>query len=80
MDFNIDDLTLGECEQLEEIAGTTVDKLFTGSGMSAKVLTAVALVLLRRTNPDATLEDARAVKLTDIQDDATTDPSAAAGN
>jgi hypothetical protein len=67
IDFDLDRLTLGELEEIEEIAGfESVQRMMAGQ-MSAKALTAVAYIVKRQTDPDFTLEDARAIKVTAIK-------------
>lgn len=63
-DYTLDDLSLGEVEEFETAMGgssiTEVDLT------SAKAIIWLVYIVLRRENPDYTLDDARAVKLTDI--------------
>lgn len=54
-----DDLTLGELEILEEVVG----QLDSENVSQAKMTVALTLVALRREDPSATVEDARAVKV-----------------
>ena len=74
--LDINELTIGDLEAIEEATGTTASKALDGfkSGdVSARVLTAVVLVCLRKTHPEATLDDARAVRVSAIKGD-TPDP------
>src|SRR5512142_1656886 len=54
-EYSVDDLTLDELEQLEEAIGTPFDQMEFGS---AKTLKHFAHLLISKTNPDFTLEDA----------------------
>lgn len=65
--LNLDDMELGELEQIEEIAGPEASQLMMAGRMTAKALIAVAFVVKRRDNPDFTLEDARAIKVTALK-------------
>lgn len=65
--IDFDDFTIAEVETIEELSGISfgeIGDLLKGSGKPAgKVLKALAFVTLKRTNPDATLEDAGNIKL-----------------
>jgi hypothetical protein len=63
IDYDMDDLTLDEVEEIEERGGTTFSELQFGS---AKVMKAVAFVLMRRTNPDIDYLDVGKVKVIDF--------------
>lgn len=65
LEFDIDDLTIGEMEDLEEAAGISVGQLgeLTTSNISAKTLKAIAWVMARRSDPTITLDDMRDVKV-----------------
>lgn len=79
MDLDINTLTLAELELVEEMAGgDAVDRLFAGK-LSPKAMRALVLVSLRRSDPDATWDDAGDVKVGDFRVDATEDPTDAAG-
>jgi hypothetical protein len=54
-EYSVDDLTLNELETLEEAIGVPFDQMEFGS---AKVLKHFAHLLISKTNPDFTLEDA----------------------
>lgn len=61
-------LTLGELEEFEDIAGMTIDEAFySGAPTRAKSLIALVFLTGRRQDPTFTLEDARAVDLSDLQ-------------
>lgn len=63
INFNPDDLTVGELEEFEEISGMTLSGLGRGAGLSAKAMKAIIYLDQRRKNPKFTLEDAKAVKI-----------------
>lgn len=72
---DLNDLTLGELADFEDAAGAdAVDQLIgaskTGKGeqprMSAKTMVALVWIMQRRTDPSFTLEQARAVKVTEL--------------
>lgn len=69
--LNVDDLTLGEIEEMEQAAGIKLPEL--GSG-SAKATIALIWISQRRIDPAFTLEDARALKVTELE---FADPTAA---
>jgi hypothetical protein len=62
-DYTLDDLSLGEIEEFETALGTTMADVDLSS---AKAIIWLVYLVRRRENPEYTLEDARAVKLTDI--------------
>jgi hypothetical protein len=64
--IDFDDFTIAEVEQIEELSGVAfgeIGDLLKGGKPAGKVLRALAFVSLKRTNPDATLEDAGNIKL-----------------
>jgi hypothetical protein len=62
--YDMDDLTLNEVEEIEERAGgTAFSELNFGS---AKVMKAIAFVLMTRTNPDLTEDEVGSVKVIDF--------------
>jgi hypothetical protein len=62
--YDMDDLTLNEVEEIEERAGgTAFSELNFGS---AKVMKAIAFVLMKRSNPDLTEDEVGAVKVIDF--------------
>lgn len=59
----LDDLSLGELELLDELAGDSwLDELKEGRA-KPRTMTALAYIVLRRQYPDVTIEDVRALKL-----------------
>jgi hypothetical protein len=61
-----DDLTLDEVEEVETLLGGPIDQIYSSGRPRAAALKAVLLVVMRRTNPDATIEDAGKVKLSGL--------------
>jgi hypothetical protein len=61
--YDMDDLTLNEVEEIEELGGTTFAELNFGS---AKVMKAVAFVLMKRTTPELAIADVGRVKVIDF--------------
>ena len=77
----IQDMELGEIELIEEATGLTIAAIlrqFETSDYSATVLIAIVWLALKRDDPEATMDTARKVKLTQIadvdDDDDETDP------
>ena len=63
-EYDATDLTLNEVEQIEDLnGGVSLDQLDLGR---AKTLKAIVYVLLRRDDPEITLEDAGNVKLSGL--------------
>lgn len=75
MKFDLDDMTIGEIILFEETTGRTLADI--GKNPGGKDLQALVFIVLRRTNPAATLEDASSVRLSDLGD-ADVDPTEAA--
>ena len=65
-EYSVDDLTLDELEQLEEAIGVPFDQMEFGS---AKVLKHFAHLLISKTNPDFTLEDAGKLPISALMED-----------
>lgn len=65
--LDLDAMTLGELETIEEVAGAGAAKAMMAGQMSAKALIAVAYVVKRRDNPEFTVEDAKALKVLALQ-------------
>lgn len=80
-----DDLTLGELEDFEDLVGRPLDEVLADAGkdgkprISAKVLKAFVLIAGRRTNPDMTEADARAVRVSQLELGTKPDPTGSAG-
>lgn len=70
----IEQVTLGELEQLEDVTGNPLSKIlreFETQQFSARVMTGIVWLVLRRNNPEATIDDARAVPIMRLADPAT---------
>ena len=66
LDALVQDLTLGEVEQIESITGLPISHAIAKGGMTGTAVLAVAYVLERRKNPAYTLEQARALRFADV--------------
>lgn len=76
-----DDLTLGEIEDIEEIAGVPVATLFSDpKALPAKALTAIVYVMKRRSDPEFTIERARATTIGSLDIGSRVDPPETAGS
>lgn len=67
--FDLDSLTLGDLERLEEKTGQPMMEWFQqiqGGKLSAKDLTLLAWVVKSRDDPSYTLEDARKVRIDEL--------------
>lgn len=60
LNFDLEDMTIGEMVLFEEMTGRSFADM---AKMGPKDLQALALIILRRENPEATIEDAAAIKL-----------------
>lgn len=65
-EFDPEDLTLNEAEEIEDLLGVGIDKAMSGDKPKVRALKAVAWVLLRRTQPDITLDEVGEMKLSAI--------------
>lgn len=66
LDALVDDLTLGEVEQIEAITGVPVSQILAKGGMTGTAVLAFAFVLRRRDDPRFTLEEARSLRWADV--------------
>ena len=81
LDLNeLNELTIGEIEEIEERTGVALDRFMAGDVPKGKMLRALAYVTRRRTYSEFTWEDAGNLKVR--FDDAPTpvDPTVAAGS
>lgn len=62
-----DQLTIAEAEVVEELTGRPIYEVFGGQPLTLRERAAIVLVVLRRTRPEATLDDARAVPVVALQ-------------
>lgn len=74
LEFDVNSLTLGEVEEMEEIVGGEVMRQLGDGAPSVKTLVALVYVMKRRTNPDYSLDDARKMKVAAIKAEAAGDP------
>lgn len=65
VEYDLDDLTLDEVEQIEDLAGGAFSEI---NFASAKTMKALAFTLMRRNNPDLTMQDVGQVKMLDFID------------
>jgi len=62
-EYDMDDLTLDEVEEIEDLSGAAFSEMNFGS---AKAMKSVAFVLMKRTNPELSLADVGKVKVIDF--------------
>lgn len=77
LEINLNELTLGEIEKIEDLSGERIGAAFRGD-MSAKMILALVTITKQRSNPEFTMDDARALRfdvLTDVKVEADADPS-----
>ena len=72
MKLNLDDMTVGELVLFEDMTGKGPTEL---GNPGAKDLQALALIMLRRDNPGATIEDANAIPISAFGEDSEEDPT-----
>ena len=65
--FNVEDLTIGELADMEDVTGLSLDKMNL-SKPSAKLLVAMLWVFERRSNPKYAYAEARNVKVTGLSE------------
>jgi hypothetical protein len=75
MEINLDDLTIGEVIEIEEITGMAMDAMQDAAVPKGRMLQAMAYISRKRTDPDFTLEDALNLKLSVDGDEDPTDAS-----
>jgi hypothetical protein len=66
--FDFESLTLEEVEQIELIAGNSIDQLMDAGQPKGKALKAIIYIIKRREDPSFTLEQAGKIPLKDAQD------------
>lgn len=66
--FDFESLTLDEVEQIELIAGTSIDQLMDAGQPKGKALKAIIYIIKKRQDPSFTLEQAGQIPLKDAQD------------
>lgn len=67
-DYSIDDLTLEEVDEIEELCDAALEDL---DLRRAKTIRAVVYVLLKRDEPELTLEEVGKVKVAELMGDGT---------
>ena len=72
--FDVTDLTLNECEELEEYTGETIAS---GELQSAKAIKYVIYLFLKRKNPDVTVAEAGEMTLATFAGDDAVNPTEA---
>jgi len=70
LEFNLDDLTIAEICEIEELTGQPFDALNDPTKPKGKMLQAMAFISKRRANPDFTFEDAGDIKSSVNSDEA----------
>lgn len=78
--IDVDDLTFGEMEAVEGVLGKPFSEAFGSGGVSATAAVALIYVVKRRDNPDFTIDDARALKLSSLEFGAEPDPTNGSGS
>jgi len=63
LEFSLDDLTIGEICEIEELTGQPFDALNDPTKPKGRMLQAMAFISKRRTNPGFTFEDAGNIKI-----------------
>lgn len=66
MAFDPSDMTLGEIEQVETIGRAPISALEDPKAPKGRLMSALALVMMRRDNPAAKLEDAQALSQREV--------------
>lgn len=77
--FDPNTLTMGELEEIEDLTGRNVSVELGRGQPSAKTLTALVYVFMRRDDPAFTMDDARATKVDGFRVESTSDPKEPAG-
>lgn len=77
--FDPEDMTVGDLEDFEEVTGRPLSEVFKGgeAAFDAKVIKAMVWIAFRRDDPEFSLDDARNVKVSEI-DIAPSAPAASA--
>lgn len=66
LDIDVNSLTLGEIEVIEEKTGRSIDEAFKSGAPRARLLRAIAFVVRRRTDPSFRWEDTESLTLSDV--------------
>lgn len=78
--IDFDKITLGDMETLEEACGPHVWEEFRTNKMTAKTLVALVWIMKRQDDPGFTMDDARKLPITVLNQGAAQDPFVSAGN
>lgn len=65
--FSLDNLTLGEVSQLEELSGLSLTEIAEANAPKGKFMTALVYLAKRREDPTFTYSQAETLKLAEIQ-------------
>ncbi len=76
--LDVEDLTLGEIEELEDLTGKPMSALFPAGGMTAVGMRGALFMLRRRDEPTIDWDDFRGVTIRQVAD-GRPDPTEAAG-
>jgi hypothetical protein len=79
LEFDVNDLTLGEIETIEEIVGHEVLRELGRGNPGIKTLIAVVFIMKKRTHPDVTLDDIRRMNVTALKVGGQPDPKEPGG-
>jgi hypothetical protein len=63
--FDFESLTLNEVEQIELIAGTSIDQILDAGNPKGKAMKAIIFIMKKRTDPNFTVEQAGAISMTE---------------
>ncbi len=76
LEVNLDDMTLGELDYIEQESGLGINDLVAGK-MTTRALLAVIVVIEQRKNAAYSMDDAKQLKIGDIEVELGGDPSPA---
>lgn len=76
MNFDIETLTLNEVEILEDLTGGSIDSMLEEGSPRGKTLKALAFIIMKRDNPDVTLEEAGNTQLSVVMESFSEDEDA----
>lgn len=80
LEIDLDDLTIGDLEDFEDIVGVTFEDAQAANFASIKALKALVFLTMRKTDADFSLDDARNIKVSALIVGAEADPTDAAGS
>ena len=66
MSFTLEDLTLGDVEEVEKYAGQPLASLADATSNKGRLMTALAWVIKRKEDPKFSIEDAKKMPMGDI--------------